>query len=183
MFNRMTIWAQHLKISQVIVFSVAVFMMYAKNFRVFVVSALNALGQQAAHQHVFSHGGKIRFPLAFARFVNTCHRAIFSFCRRRVHESYAAMNAVILHSAFFMHRLVVTLWATVFGFVGAARNVLKNSPALHTVRGYLLSGVKCHTLATTKQRRVFAVLRHSKYNLTMLTRFFVPNSGANHATH
>ena len=70
-----------------------------------------------------------------------------------------------------------------FGFVGAARNVLKNSTALCAIRGYLLSGVKCHTLATTKQRRVFAVLGHGKHCLAMLAQLFILNTGSFYAAH
>jgi hypothetical protein len=47
----------------------------------------------------------------------------------------------------------------------------------------LLSGVKCHTLAATKQSTGFAVFRHSKHCLAMLTNFFIPNAGACNATH
>ena len=183
MFNRMTVRAQHFKIGQRIVFSVAVFVMYAQNFWVFGVTAPRAFSQHAPYKHVFANGRKIGLPFALARLVDASLRAVFSFCRRRIHKSYAAMSTAILHSAFFVHRLVVALRATVFSLVGTARNVVKNSPAFRTICGYLLSGVECHTLAATKQRRVFAVLRHSEDNLTMLARFFVPNSGANHATH
>jgi len=183
MFNRMTVWAQHFKIGQIVISSVAVFVMHTKNFRMFGVSTPHALSQHAPHEHVLANGRKIGPPFAFARFIDASSRTVFSFCRRRVHKSCAAVRAAMLYGAFFVHCFVIALGAAVFSLVGAARNVLKNSATFRAIRGYLLPGVECHTLAATKRRRVFAVLRHSEDNLTMLARFFVPNSGANHATH
>lgn len=183
MFQRMTIWAQNFQIAQIVVATVSVFVMHAKNVWRSVVSASNASRQHVSFHHVFAHRRKIRSPHLFSCFVDTSFRTIFSFCRRRIQKSNSTMNTVVLHSAFFVHGFVVALRTAIFCFVGAARNVLKSDPAFGAYRSHLHSRRKRHTLSTTILRSVFSVLWHCKTGLTVFANNRIPNSGAFHATH
>ena len=181
MLNRMTVRAQHFKIADLVVFSVAVFMVHAKYFWHFVVPASCARSQHPSYRHLFTYGGKRRLPLLFGGFVNARFRAVFSFVRRRAQKFDAAMRATVLHSAFSVHGFVVALRRTVFSLVGAARNVAKRCSAFFAHRRDLHSGRQRKTLSAAIQRGVFAVRRHRKHSATLLANFFVPNAGACYA--
>ena len=158
-------------------------MMYAKNFRLCVISALIALQNQISFQHSFSNSCKNWVKNFFCRFSYTCFRTIFSVLGQRAQKAHAAMTAMILSFTFFSHSFVIAFRPTILCFVCSARNMAKFRPAFSTIRYCLLSGVKCHTLAVTKQSTGFAIFRHSKHCLTMFTNFFIPNAGACNATH
>jgi hypothetical protein len=125
MLKRMTIWAQNLKIAGVVVFAISIFVMHAKNFWMFVISASLARFNQIAPLHSFSHSGKCWFPQFFCGFINAFFGTIFAFVRRRIQKLRFAMSASVLNGAFFRHRLVVASWRAIFGFIGSAGNVRK----------------------------------------------------------
>ena len=123
MFQRMTIWAKYLKVSQIVVIPISVFVMHTKNFWVFVVATTLTFLQHVASNHSFSNRRKLWLPYLFCRFVDATFRAIFTFVRRGVKKFYAAMRAYILSSSFLLHCYSVAFWRTVFSFVGATSNV------------------------------------------------------------
>lgn len=183
MLQRMAIWAQHLQVAQLVVATVSVFVMDAKNVRRSVVSAPNASSKHVSFDHVFPHGGKVRTPHFFDRFVDTSPRAIFAFVRWRSQKSTAAMLACVRHGAFFVHGLVVAFRRAILGFVCAAGDVCKRGAAFLASAGNLHPAKKCETLATTEHCGVFAVLGNRKDTPALPACFFVPNSGACRATH
>ena len=183
MLQRMTIWAQDFQIAQIIIATISVFMMNAKNLWRGVIPTAGARGQHVSFCHVFAYGCKVWAPHIFSRFVDARFRAVFSFCGWRTQKNNATMNTVVLRSAFFVHGFVIALRAAVFCFVGTARNVLKICSAFSANSVHLHSRRKRHTLPSTILRSVFSVLRHCKISLAMLANNRVSGSGACCATH
>ena len=183
MFQRMTIWAQHFQVAQFVVATVSIFMVHTKNLRHRIVTAPFTCSKHISFDHCFAHRRKIWPPHIFSSFVNTGFGTIFSFCRRRIQKNNATMNAVVVHSAFFVHGFVVALRAAIFCLVGAARNMLKIGSAFGACRIHLRSSRKSHTLSTTILRSVFSVLWHCKTGLAVFANNRVSSSGAFCATH
>jgi hypothetical protein len=123
MFQRMTIWAKYLKVSQIVVIPISVFVVHTKNFWVFVVATTLASLQHVAFKHGFSNRCKLWLPYLLCRFVDATFRAIFTLVRWGIEKFYAAMRAYVLSSSFLPHRYLIAFWRTVFSFVGATSNV------------------------------------------------------------
>ena len=183
MLQRMAIWAQHLQVAQFVVATVSVFVMDTKNVRRSVVPAPNTSSKHVSFSHVFPHGGEVRTPDFFGRFVDTGPRAVFSFVRGRPQKSAAAMLACVRHGALLVHSFVIAFCRAILGFVCAAGNMRKCGAALLASTGNLHPAGKCETLAATEHCGVLAVLRNRKDTLALPTCFLIPNSGAFHATH
>lgn len=183
MFQRMTIWTQHFQVAQFVVATVSIFMVHTKNLWCGVIPTAFARRQHVSFNHVFAYRCEFWPPHFFSCFINACTRTILAFCRRRIQKINSTMNAVVLHSAFFMHSFVVALRAAILCFIGAARNVLKIRPAFSANSTHLHSRGKSHTLPSTILRSVFSVLRHCKIGLAVLADNRVPDSGACCATH
>ena len=178
MFKRMTVWAQHFKITEVIIFAVSIFVMNAKNFWVLCVPTFSAFNQHTSRQHAFAHCGKIRFPFGFMRLVDACFRTVFAFGRRRIQKFSAAMYAAIPNRPFFVHGFVIALRAAIFSFVCTARNMRKNTATFSAICRNLRSCSQCHARSAAILRRVFSVFRHRKICATMFARNCVTYSGA-----
>lgn len=181
--KRVAIWTEHLKITKIVVFAITILVMYAKNFRMFAVSAADAFGQHAPRQHVFANCDELWFPFGFTGFVYTSSRTIFSLGGWRIQKRNSAVNTVVLHRAFFMHRLVIALRTAILRFVGTTRNVCKQTSAFRASRFGLCSSGKRHALSATILSSVPSVLGHCKSRLAMFANNRVSNSGACHATH
>lgn len=158
-------------------------MMHAKNFSFSIVPTSVASRDQASFKHCFSDGRKNKLKNFFRRFSYACFRTIFPLLRQRPQKAYTAMLALVFRLTFFSHSFVIAFRPTILCFVCSARNMAKFQPAFSTIRYCLLSSIKCHTLAATKQSTGFAIFRHSKHCLTMFANFFIPNAGACNATH
>jgi hypothetical protein len=123
--KRMAYWAQNFQIIWCVVSVVAVFMMDAKNFWVRVVTTPLAFFYGASPNHCLSNRGKRGRPKFFFCLVNTLFRAVFSFMRRRVQKSCAAVRAFVLSGPFLGHGFPVAHRRTIFSFIGPAGNVGK----------------------------------------------------------
>ena len=158
-------------------------MMYTKNFRLCVISALIALQNQTSFQHSFSNSCKNWIKRFFCSFSYAFHRTIFSFLRQSTQKSNATMQAMVLSFAFFAHCFVIAIRATIFGLVDPARNVCKLRPTFSAIGFYLHPRMKCHARPAAKQGSVFSVIGYSKCSFTMNANFFMPNTGTFYATH
>jgi hypothetical protein len=183
MFKRMTIWAQNLKIFWCIVVSIAVFMVNAKNFRLYTVSAPLTVGNQISSRHSFAYSCILRSPHQLMRSIHARFRTVFSFVRWRIQKICAAMLTRILFCASVYLRFVIAFSATIFSLVSSASYVRKLRSASFAVCGNLHSGRKCHTLTPAIFSRIFSVVRYGKVRTTMLTCFIHPNTDSCHATH
>ena len=183
MLQRMTIWAQNFQIAQVIVAAISIFVVHTKNLGRRIVTTPFTRSKHISFNHCFAHRRKIWVPHTFSRFVDASSGTIFSFCGWRVQKSNTTMNAVILHSAFFVHGFVIALRTAIFCLVGATGNVLKIDPAFGAYRIHLRSRRKSHTLSATILSSVFSVLWHCKTGLAVFANNRVPSSGACCATH
>ena len=178
MLKRVAVWAQHFKVAEIVVFAVSIFVVNAKNFRVFCIPTPNAFGQHSPHHHVFAHCGEVWFPFGLVRFVDTCLGAVFALGRRRIQECSSAMHTFVLNRSFSVHGLVVALRTTVFGLVCATGNVRKNAAAFKAICPNLRSCRQRHARSAAILRRVFSVFRHREICATMFARNCVTHSGA-----
>ena len=158
-------------------------MMYAKNFRLCVISTLIALQNQTSFQHSFSNGCKNWVKRFFCSFSYAFFGAIFSILRQSTQKSNTAMQAMVLRFTFFAHCFVITIRAAILGLVDPARNVGKLRPTFSAIGFYLHPRMKCHARPAAKQSSVFSVIWHSKCCFTMNANFFMPNTGTFYATH
>jgi hypothetical protein len=124
-FKRMAYWAQNFQVIWSVVSVVAVFMVDAKNFWVRVVATPLAFFYGPPPNHCLSNRGKRGRPKFLFCFVNTLFRAVFSFMRRRVQKSCAAVRTFVLRGPFLGHGLPVTHRRTIFSFIGSAGDVGK----------------------------------------------------------
>ena len=176
--KRVAVWAQHFKVAEIVVFAVSVFVVNAKNFRVFSVPTSNALGQHPPRKHVFAHRGEVWFPFRLVRFVDTCFGAVFALGRRRIQKRNSAMHTVVLNRSFFVHGFVVTLGTAVFRLVCAAGYVRKNVTAFKTICRNLRSCGQRHARPAAILRSVFSVFRYREICATMFAQNCVTHSGA-----
>lgn len=139
MLKRMAVWAQNFKIVKIVVFTVSIFVMHAKNFRVFTVPTPNTTGQHSAINHFFTHGSKFRQPNFFGNFVDAGHATIFTFSRWRSKKFSFAMRAFATYRAFLTHGFVIAFWRTVFSFIRPTCNVRKFCIAHRAIRCQLQS--------------------------------------------
>jgi hypothetical protein len=117
--------AQNFQIIEHVVFIVAVFMVNTKNFWVRVVSTPLATFYIAPFSHSLANGGKSWAPNFFLCFVNALLRTVFSFVRRRVQKTNAAVRAFVLRCSFLGHCFSIARRRTVLGFVSPAGNMSK----------------------------------------------------------
>jgi len=139
MLKRMAVWAQNFKIVKIVVFTVSVFVMHAKNFRMLTVPTPDTTGQHSAINHFFTYSSKFRQPNFFGRFVDAGHATIFTFSRWRSKKFSFAMCAFATYRSFLAHGFVVTFWRTVFSFICSACNVRKFCLAHRAIRCQLQS--------------------------------------------
>jgi hypothetical protein len=123
--KRMAYWAQNFQVIWRVVSVVAVFMMDTKNFWVRVIATPLTFFYGTPPNHCLSNRGKRGRPKFFFCLVNTLSRAVFSFMRRRVQKSYAAVRAFVLSGSFLGHSFPVTRRRTIFSFIGPAGDVGK----------------------------------------------------------
>lgn len=181
--QRMAIWAKNFKVAQLVILSVSIFMVHTQNFGFGIVAAPFASRKKISLYHVFSDCGKVWAPNFFCGLIYAHARTIFSVLRRRTQKFFTAMQTSVLYGTFAAHCFMKTLSRTIFGFIGAASNVSKNTSALNTICGSLNPSTQRHTFSAAVLSGVFSIFRHRKTSFTMQTVFFVPNSGASHATH
>lgn len=183
MLKRMTIRTQNFQIFWSIVISIFVFVVNSQYFWMLVIPAMLAFNKHTASKHIFSYSGKSGFPNRFFSFIDTSFRAIFSFVRSSVHKFYSAMQACVFCFTFFAHCSVITYRATILSFIYSARYVCKLSTTFRAIGGYFFSRRQTKTFTAAKHCGIFAVLRNRKNGLAMFARYFIPNTGAFHATH
>ena len=179
----MAIWAKNFKIAQIVILSVSIFVVHTQNFWLRIVAAPFTNRQQISFHHAFSDCSKIWTPNFLCCFIYASARTIFSFVRRRIQKFATAMQTGVLYSAFAAHCFMKAFSRAILSFVGAASNVGKNCVALRTICGNFNPCVQSHTFSAAILRSILSILRHRKISFTMQTLFFVPHSGASHATH
>jgi hypothetical protein len=177
-FKRMTVWAQHFKIAEIVVFTVSIFVVNTENLRMFRIATSNTFGQHPSRQHILAHRDEFWLPFRLVRFVDTRFRAIFAFGGRRVQKCDSAMHTVVLNRSFFVHGFVIAARTAVFGFACTARNVRKKTAALGAICRNLRSCGQRHARLAAILSSVFSVFRHCEICATMLARNRVTHFGA-----
>ena len=158
-------------------------MMYTKNFRLCVISALIALKNQASFQHSFSNSCKNWIKRFFCSFSYALFGTIFPILRQSAQKSNATVQTMVLRFTFFAHCFMIAIRTAIFGLVDPARNVCKLRPTFSAIGFYLHSRMKCHARPAAKQSSVFSVIWHNECCFTMNANFFMPNTGTFYATH
>lgn len=169
MLQGVTIRADNNQVAERIVASVVVFVMNAKNARLGGISANLAGRYHPAHSHSLTNGREGWAPYRAVCLIDAASAAIFSLFRRTCLKSLAAMRAFDVNCAFQVHSFVVALARTVFGFVGAARNVRKP----HAAHGAIGLRFNARRQGQTRARAIFgglcSILGNVKSGATMLT--------------
>ena len=179
----MTNRAQNLKIFEVVIVPIAVFVMYAKYFWFRIIAATFAFDKHLPCHHSFTNSAKNRRPRFFFSLVNAGFRAKFSLARRRRAKFLFAVLARMLDRTFPRHAFVATSVATIFSFVSPASNVRKFTPALFAVCFMLNPRRKRLTRPTAIDGSVFSVVGYSKNCATVRARFFNSFARSYHAAH
>ena len=183
MLKRMTVSAQNFQIFWCIVVAISVFVMHAQYFWMFVIPAMLAFQKHTASKHVFSYGSKRSFPNGFFCFINTGFRTIFSLVGRSVHKFFVAMQTSVFSFTFFTHCSVIANRTAIFSFVYSTRYVSKLRATFSAISYYFLPRRQTQAFTATKHCGIFTVFRNRKNGLAMFARYFIPNTGAFHATH
>ena len=121
----MTIWTKNFKIGNIIIMSVAVFMMNAKYAWLNIIAATIALINHLTRNHCFSNGCKRRLECFFGRFIYASFGAIYSIMTGMAHKFLKTMLTNIFSFAFISLSFIITSARTIFCFIRATRNMFK----------------------------------------------------------
>lgn len=133
MFKRVAIWAENLKVRQVVISPVSIFVMDAQYFGGCAIPASFACLNHASHLHIFSNSPERRTPHFFFRFINAFYTAINSRFGGVCVKFFCTMFAIAKHGPLEALRFIITLFATIFCSVRTRRNVGKLVPTNFTV--------------------------------------------------
>lgn len=147
----MAIWAKNFKVRDIIIISVPVFMMNAKNSWLMIIVTSVAFIYQLTGKHCFSYGCKRRFKCFFRCFIYTRFRTILSIMTGMSYKIFKAMMTGILFFSFISLRHVVARTRAIFCFIRPARDMLKFIFAYFAIAFYLNSNKLC----STRTRAVF----------------------------
>jgi hypothetical protein len=114
MLYRVAVWTEHFQVFDRIVVSVPVFVMYAKNRRIFTIPAPLAAIEKASAPHVLSNRGESRFPFGMMLFADACPATIFPFMRGCPEELFSAMAACVRYGSLEVLGAMVALSRAVF---------------------------------------------------------------------
>lgn len=182
MFQRMTDRAQNLKIFEVIVVSIAVFVMNTKYFWLRIIPATFAFNKHLPRHHSFTNSAKNWRPRFFFNFINARFRTKFSFARRRRAKFLLAMLARIFNRAFSRHAFIVASIAAIFSLVSAACYVRKTVAALFAISSMRHPRRQCLTRPTAIHSGIFSVVGHGKNCATVRATFFNSFARSHHAS-
>ncbi len=143
----MAIWTKNFKVLNIIIMTISVFMMNAKNFKLSIITTSIAMANQFTTNHCFSYRGKGWFKNFLGCFINTGFRAIFSFVTCMSSKFLKTMLASIFCFSFISLSYIVTNSRAIFSFITSRRNMSKDYSTDKTISFDFGSSVFC--LATT----------------------------------
>ena len=133
MFKRVAIWAENLKVRQVVISPVSIFVMDAQYLWDRIIPATFATCNHASQFHVFPDGTKSGVPNFLFRFIYAFYATINSRFGRASQKFNSAMFTIAANRSFKSLRFVIAFPTAIFCSVRTRRNVGKLVPTNFTV--------------------------------------------------
>lgn len=116
MFKRMAIRAKNYKIVQIIVFSISINVVYAKNIFNFIITTFLTYINHTATDHHSSDSCKMRIKCRPSFFIKTHYGTVNSFLIRTTSEFFIAVFAFCYNASSTTTRFIIAFPRTVFSF-------------------------------------------------------------------
>lgn len=171
MLNGMTIRTKNYEISKLIIFSISVFMMNAKYFLVFIVSAIFAFINFSSNKERFPNSRKCWIPFGFVAFINASHAAINSFMRFGPKKIFPAMFASVSRFAFCFHCFIIALAGAILCFIASGRNMFKIISTNETFCSNKNSSLQSEATPRAKLRGISTIFWYVKFFSAMSANF------------